>query len=156
MLSPALGYKESKEFTTQVRVIYADTDKMGVVYHAKYLEFFEIGRNEMLRDVQFTYKALEENGVFLPIIEVHLNYLRPALYDDLLTIKTKVYQDAGKLLRFKIACKVFSGDLLITEGYTVHVISNSVGRPIKPPKELYDKLMYRLFGEVFSASTTNR
>lgn len=137
--------KISRPYTTQVRVIYADTDKMAVVYHSKYLEYFEIARNELLREIGFPYKYLEERGVFLPIIEAHLNYSRPAQYDDLLTIKTVVSQDPLKFLRFKITCEIFLGEQLITSGYTVHVISNSTGRPCKPPKDLHHDLFQALF-----------
>ncbi|MDX1921036.1 MAG: thioesterase family protein [Candidatus Caenarcaniphilales bacterium] len=137
--------KSSREFLTQVRVIYADTDKMSVVYHGKYLEFFEIGRNEMLREVGFPYKRLESQGVYLPIIESHLKYFRPAQYDDLLTIKTHVVHDEVKPLRFQIYCKVFCENMLLTEGYTIHITTNSSGRPIKASKDLYNELIGKLY-----------
>ncbi len=140
--------KISREFVTRHRVIYADTDKMAVVYHAKYLEYFEIARNELLREIGFPYKFLEENDVYLPIIEVHLKYSRPAQYDDLLTIKSVVSQDPYKFLRFKIACNVYSEDgTLLTSGYTVHIISNSQGRPVRAPKEIQTPLFKALFNE---------
>lgn len=137
--------RASKEFTTQVRVIFADTDKMGIVYHAKYLQFFEIGRNELLRDIGFPYKHLEERDICLPIIEAHLKYFRPAQYDDLLTLKSQVFQEAGKLLRFRIACSVYCGDELLASGFTVHIVSNSQGRPSRPTRDIYYPLLSKLF-----------
>jgi acyl-CoA thioester hydrolase len=137
--------KKSKPYTTQVRVIYADTDKMGVVYHAKYLEYFEIARNELLREIGFPYKYLEERGVFLPLIEANIKYVRPAQYDDLLTIQTIIAQDPQKFLRFRISCEIYLAGQLITSGQTVHVISSAQGRPCKPPKDLHHDLFEALF-----------
>jgi acyl-CoA thioester hydrolase len=138
---------KSPIFRTQIRVIYADTDKMGVVYHAKYLEYFEIGRNELLREIGFPYKYLEERGVFLPLIECHLNYLRPAQYDDLIEVHTCITQDPYKFLRFKIYCEVYQGEKLLAKGYTIHVTSNSEGRPAKPPKDVHQVLFEAMFGK---------
>src|ERR1035437_5151987 len=73
---------------TKVRVHYGLTDQMGVVYHSRYLEFYEVGRTEAIRQLGVTYKEIEATGVFMPVVDVHSKFLRPAKYDDLLTIKT--------------------------------------------------------------------
>jgi acyl-CoA thioester hydrolase len=101
------------ESTTQIRVRYAETDQMNVVYHGNYAQFFEVGRAESIRHLGFTYKDMEAMGVVMPIVELHSKYIRPAHYDDLLTVKTmlkelpvdhriefhqEVYNEAGKLL----------------------------------------------------------
>lgn len=101
------------ESTTTLRVRYAETDQMNVVYHGNYAQFFEVGRGDAIRQLGFTYKDLEAMGIIMPIVELHCKYLRPAHYDDLLTIKTQlkelptdhriefhqeVYNEAGKLL----------------------------------------------------------
>lgn len=138
-------FKVSQEFCTNIRVIYADTDQMGIVYHAKYLEYFEIGRNEMLREIGFPYKFLEKNNVYLPVIEAHLNYCRPAKYDDLLLIKTIVKREETKSLRVYIHCSIFVENQLMANGYTVHVTSNSLGKPARVPKEIQVPLFERLF-----------
>ena len=98
---------------TQVRVRYAETDQMDVVYHGNYAQYFEVGRAESIRQLGYTYKDIEEFGIIMPIVEFHLKFIRPAHYDDLLTIKTtlkelpadhkiefhqEVYNEAGKLL----------------------------------------------------------
>jgi len=98
---------------TQVRVRYAETDQMDVVYHGNYAQYFEVGRAESIRQLGYTYKDIEELGIIMPIVEFHLKFIRPAHYDDLLTIKPtlkefpadhkiefhqEVYNEAGKLL----------------------------------------------------------
>src|SRR5690349_8321018 len=74
--------------STQVRVRYAETDQMGVVYHSNYFPYFESARAESIRQLGFTYADMEKMGVIMPVVDVHCRYLRPAIYDDLLTIKT--------------------------------------------------------------------
>lgn len=76
------------EASTKIRVRYAETDQMDVVYHGNYAQYFESARTEAIRDLGFTYKDMEAMGVIMPIVELHIRYLRPAHYDDLLTIKT--------------------------------------------------------------------
>lgn len=74
--------------TTQIRVRYAETDQMNVVYHGNYAQYFEVGRAESIRQLGFTYKQLEKMGIIMPIVELQVKFIRPAHYDDLLTIKT--------------------------------------------------------------------
>jgi acyl-CoA thioester hydrolase len=78
------------ESTTQVRVRYAETDQMNVVYYGNYAQYFEVGRVESIRQLGYTYKDMEASGVIMPVVELHVKYLRPATYDDLLTVKTQV------------------------------------------------------------------
>lgn len=73
---------------TQIRVHYALTDQMGVVYHGHYAQFYEIGRTDSLRSLGFTYKSIEASGIILPVIDIHSKFLRPARYDDLITVVT--------------------------------------------------------------------
>ena len=73
---------------TTIRVRYAETDQMGVVYHSNYFPYFESARAESIRHLGFTYADMEKMGVIMPVVDVHCRYLRPAIYDDLLTIKT--------------------------------------------------------------------
>ena len=98
---------------TTIRVRYSETDQMNVVYHGNYAQYFEVARSEAIREMGFTYKEMEEMGIVMPIVELHTKFLRPARYDDLLTIKTQlrelptghriefhheVYNEEGKLL----------------------------------------------------------
>lgn len=73
---------------TQIRVRYAETDQMGVVYHSNYFPYFEVARAEAIREMGITYADMEKAGIIMPVVDVHCRYLRPARYDDLLTIKT--------------------------------------------------------------------
>ena len=75
---------------TQIRIHYALTDQMGVVYHGHYAQFYEIGRTEALRSLGLTYKEVEATGVIMPVTEIHSKFVRPALYDDLITVVTTV------------------------------------------------------------------
>ena len=75
---------------TQIRIHYALTDQMGFVYHGHYAQFYEIGRTEALRSLGITYKSIEEIGIIMPVVEIHTKFLRPAKYDDLITVVTKV------------------------------------------------------------------
>jgi acyl-CoA thioester hydrolase len=101
------------ESITQVRVRYAETDQMNVVYYGNYAQYFEVGRVESIRQLGYTYKDMELEGVMLPVVELNIRYLRSATYDDLLTIKTQlrelptdhkiefhqeVFNEAGKML----------------------------------------------------------
>ena len=108
-----LSKKRMYTSSTQIRVRYAETDQMNVVYHGNYAQYFEVGRAESIRQLGFTYKELEAMGVIMPIVELQTKFLRPAHYDDLLTIKTtlkelpedhriefhqEVYNESEKLL----------------------------------------------------------
>ena len=79
-------------FDTHVRVRYADTDQMQVVYHAKYIEYFEVGRTDSMRSLGITYKDVEQAGIIMPIVSVECKFIKPALYDDFLTIRTSLLQ----------------------------------------------------------------
>jgi acyl-CoA thioester hydrolase len=124
------GYVSSHNY----RVSYADTDKMGVVYYANYLMFFERARTELLREAGLSYKALEESGIMLPVIEASCRYKSSAKYDDLLTLTAKVEEIKG--VRVKISCEVLRDGELLVHGYTVHACVNNEGRLVKAPEEL--------------------
>ncbi len=73
---------------TQIRIHYALTDQMGFVYYGHYAQFYEIGRTEAIRQIGYTYKDIEEMGIIMPVVDIHFRYLRPAKYDDMITVKT--------------------------------------------------------------------
>lgn len=83
------------ESVTQMRVRYAETDQMNVVYYGNYAQYFEVGRVEATRQLGITYKDIEASGVIMPVVELHVRYLRPATYDDLLTVKTVLRELPG-------------------------------------------------------------
>jgi acyl-CoA thioester hydrolase len=86
--------------TTQIRVRYSETDQMGYCYYGNYAQYFEVGRVEALRSLGMSYKALEEQGVMLPVSEFSVKYLSPIFYDDLLTVKTEIYAIKGARIYF--------------------------------------------------------
>ncbi len=115
----------------QVTVRYAETDMMGIVYHANYLPWFEVGRTTLLKEIGVPYKKLEEDGFRLPVLEVAAKYLRPAVYDDTLEVTTTVRE--RPLLRIRIEYEVRRGDELLATGNSLHAFVDREGRPVRPP-----------------------
>lgn len=125
---------------TQIRVCYGDTDKMGVVYYGNYPRFYEIARNEMLRANGVTYKQIEDSGIVWPVRNLSITYLKPAFYDDLLTLRSRV--EEIPLVRLHIKTEVFNpAGELINHGEVVLVSTNPVtGKAVKTPQWLLDIL----------------
>jgi acyl-CoA thioester hydrolase len=124
-----------------LRVRYADTDQMEIVYNGKYLEYFEVGRTEMLRGAGLPYARLEASGTRLPLIEAACRFLRPARYDDLLVIES-VLQGIPSA-RLRIDYRVFreGEDQPLATGHTVHAFQDvRTGRPVRPPALLLSAL----------------
>ncbi len=118
---------------TTYRVIYGDTDKMGVAYHANYLRWFEIGRAEMFRSLGLPYKTIEEKGIFMPISEVYCKFLAPARYDDLVVIETTM--DPSVKGSMKLDYRIFnqSNEELLVHGYTRLAYMDKHGQVTRPP-----------------------
>lgn len=125
---------------TKVRVIYADTDAMGIVYHTNYIKWFELGRNELMRQLGVTYTELEKLGLNLPLTKVSCHYLAPAKYDHLVTVETKF--DYIKRASVKFNSKIWDEhqEKLLVEGYTIHACTNNEGKIRRIPKLLLDLL----------------
>ena len=119
---------------TTYRVIYGDTDNMGVAYHANYLRWFEMGRTEMMRALGLTYREIEARGIYLPVSEVHCKFKSSAQYDDILIIETAL--DSNIKAGIKFDYTIFSGDgrKILARGYTKHPCLNGEGRVIRPPE----------------------
>ena len=122
------------KFDMTYRVSYGDTDQMGVVYYANYLELFERGRTEMLRSAGLTYRDFELAGFLLPVHEAHCRYHRPAHYDDLLTIRSWIREMRG--VRFTVACEILREGELLAEGYVTLACLDSDRRPVRLPEML--------------------
>jgi acyl-CoA thioester hydrolase len=120
---------------TRLRVIYGDTDQMGMVYYANYLRYFEAGRNELLRSLGLSYRAFEEaEGRRLPVVEATVRYRRPARYDDELAIHAAIPEVARASLRFVYAIRrLADGEDLVT-GQTVHACIDAAGKPARIPE----------------------
>lgn len=124
---------------TQIRVRYGETDQMGVVYHGNYALYFEQARTEALRQIDITYKSLEEFGVMMPVVSLHTDFKRSAKYDDLLTIKS--YLRELPTAKIVLDYEVFNeeGLLLATGNSTLVFMDKQTNRPVRCPEHLYQK-----------------
>ncbi|HTU33476.1 MAG TPA: thioesterase family protein [Candidatus Acidoferrum sp.] len=119
---------------TTIRVRYAETDQMGVVYHGNYFTWFEVGRVELCRQLGFEYKRMEaEDDSYIVVAEASCRYKRPARFDDLLTVRTRVTETQRRTIRF--GYEIFNDGELIATGETVHVICDRSGRPKSLPEK---------------------
>ena len=123
-----------------VRVRYADTDQMGVTYHANYLVWFEVGRTDWLRGSGWTYRDMEEAGISLPVIEVFCQYHQPARYDDELEIRTRATALTPVRIRFDYEVVRLADGVAAASGHSVHAALNQAGRPCRLPARVLDML----------------
>ncbi len=126
--------------TAKIRVRYGETDQMGYMYYGNYAEFYEVARVEMLRTLGLTYKGMEEFGVMMPVLELHCKYLKPALYDEEISIKTTIEKMPGVKIHFKY--ELFNEKQeLINIGETLLVFVNiETKRPCLAPAYFLDKM----------------
>jgi acyl-CoA thioester hydrolase len=122
--------------STTVRVRYAETDQMGVVYYANYFAWFEVGRCEALRAAGFTYKGLEAQGVMLPVLEASCRYAQPGRYDDEITVIATGRLLSGARLAFDYELVRSADGTLLATGRTVHAAVNREGRPCRLPPHI--------------------
>jgi len=116
-----------------LRVRYAETDKMGVVYYANYLVWFEVGRADLLRSLGWSYREMEIAGISLPVIEAHCQYLRPARYDDEIDVKTEGRMLSPVRMEFEYQVVRRADGSLAAEGKTVHAALDPSGKPCRLP-----------------------
>ena len=128
------------EHTTKIRVRYGETDQMGYMYYGNYAEFYEVGRVEMLRSLGLTYSGMEASGIMMPVAELKCKYLRPALYDEEITVKVIMDKMPGVRIHFRY--ELFNEKQeLINLGETLLVfIDMKTNRPCIPSTEFLDKL----------------
>ena len=125
-------------YETEVRVRYGEVDRMGVAYHGHYLVYFEHGRTELLRSLGVTYRAVEEAGTLLMVVEAGLRYERPARYDDVLTVRTWLAEVRRVRLRFEY--EVLRDGERLASGHTVLAAADVDGRPRRLPAEIVDRI----------------
>lgn len=132
------------EHKSQIRVRYADTDMMGVVYHANYAIYFEVARTEMFREIDMPYAEMENNGIRLPVVDLHCKYFRPAKYDDLLTVTATMRELPGVRVKFDYLVENQNGEKLC-EGDTTLVFTDiNTGRPVRMPQYV-EKVLQKYF-----------
>jgi len=126
---------------TKIRVRYAETDQMNVVYHGNYAQYFETARAESIRELGFTYKEMEAMDIIMPIVEIHIKYIRPAHYDDLLTVKA-ILKELPTDHRIEFHHEVYNEkEKLLTVGRAVlYFINSKTKERTKMPEVLYEKV----------------
>ena len=130
------GSSRVREAVATVRVRYAETDKMGVVYYANYFVWFEVGRCELLRSLGWNYRDMESEGFFLPVIAAACDYRQPARYDDTLQIRTVGSLLSPVRLEFRYRVLRPEDDVVAAEGHTVHAALDASGRPRRLPERV--------------------
>tara|TARA_B100000508_G_C11433524_1_gene264692 strand:+ start:498 stop:914 length:417 start_codon:yes stop_codon:yes gene_type:complete len=126
--------------TIQFRVRYAETDQMGFVYHGNYAQYLEMGRIEWLRELGISYKKMEATGIMLPVISLNINYLKPAKYDDLLSLKTTLTKKPMARIEFSYELYNNYKELLTEASTTLVFVNMKTNKPMKAPEYLLKKL----------------
>ncbi len=129
-------------FETRLRVRYAETDQMGVVYHSNYIIWFEVGRVEMLRSLGFTYREMEkQDGTHIAVVEVRCRFKAPALYDDSILLRTKLLNVRDSLLHFGYQVLREADGTLLAEGETVHLVVDAAFKRISLPEKYRQRFL---------------
>lgn len=124
----------------ELRVRYAETDRMGYVYYGNYAQYFEVARVEALRKLGFTYKAMEDSGIILPVLDFSIKYIKPAFYDDLLTIVTTIIKPPSARLFFEYETWNEKDELLNKASTTLVFINSELMKPCAPPSAFVESL----------------
>ena len=130
----------SKKNLTKIRVIYADTDALGIVYHTNYIKWFEIGRGELLRELGIPYSQIENMGYNLPLTEVNCHYLSPARYDQIVLIETQIIFVTRASIKFRFLIWDEKQEKTLVEGESVHACINKQGKIVRIPREIIEKI----------------
>lgn len=131
---------------TTVRVRYQETDQMGVVYHANYLVWFEVGRTSFIRERGLSYRDLEDKGIILPVIEANCQYKSPARYEDVIRVETMLSDLSPAKIRFDYRAVRESDEELLAQGFTLHMWVNQDMKPLHLKRKWPD--VYKLLHEV--------
>ena len=126
--------------STKIRVRYADTDQMGYMYYGNYATFYEVGRVEMLRSLGLTYKSMEDSGIIMPVINLKCNYIKPAFYDEEITVKVFIDKMPSLRIHFRYELYNESDDLINMGETTLVFINQELNKACLPSKEFIDKL----------------
>ena len=138
--SVAPGADRATTHASRLRVRYAETDQMGVVYYANYLVWFEVARTDWLRQTGWTYRDMERDGISLPVIEAHCEYRHPALYDDEITVVTRATLVTPVRIRFNYEVTRDDQDAVAAFGHTMHAAVDPSGKPRRLPSHVRDLL----------------
>jgi acyl-CoA thioester hydrolase len=136
--------------TTQLKVRYSETDQMGIVHHSQYVNWFEVGRTDYIKELGLTYREIEEAGFYLPVIGVQVAYSTPAKYDDLITIETSLHSYNGVRLSFKYDAHREVDGAHIAEGITEHCWTTTAMQPVKMQRKWPE--LHKLLLEAFTGT----
>ncbi|MGP1479402.1 MAG: thioesterase family protein [Capnocytophaga sp.] len=125
-------------FDYSLRVRYAETDQMGVVYYGNYPQYLELGRVEWLRSIGFTYKEMEAEGIIMPVVSLSIQYKKPALYDDEITIRTKLCEIPSKKIAFDYEILNEKGEVLCTAHTVLVFVDAKSWRPVRCPEKVME------------------
>ncbi|WP_405605660.1 acyl-CoA thioesterase [Polaribacter sp. Asnod1-A03] len=125
-----------KSYLTKTRIRYSETDQMRVVYHGNYAQFFELGRTEWLRSLGVTYKDMETKGIMLPVISLNCNFIKSALYDDVLTIKTILKKQPMVKIEFDYEITNQNDELICTGSTALVFVNSKTMKPTRCPDYL--------------------
>ena len=125
-------------FDYTLRTRYAETDQMGVVYYGNYPQYLELGRVEWLRAIGLTYKEMEAEGIMMPVVSLQIQYKKPALYDELITIRTKLKDLPSTKIEFDYEILNEKGELLSTANTTLVFVDAKTFRPVRCPEKVLD------------------
>ena len=129
-----------KKNHVEIRVIYADTDAMGIVYHTNYIKWFEIGRTELLRSIGIVYAEVESQGYNMPLTEAYCHYLLPAKYDQIIILETEMEYLKRASIKFNYTLWDECKEKVLVEGYTVHACTNNLGKIVRFPSFIVKKI----------------
>ncbi|MBE7177560.1 MAG: acyl-CoA thioesterase [Mucilaginibacter polytrichastri] len=127
-------------FSTKIRVRYGETDQMGYMYYGNYALYYEVARVEMMRSTGITYRSMEDSGIMLPVLELHVKYLRPAYYDEEITVKVSMDKLPGIKMHLRYELMNEAGQLINTGETTLAFINTKTNRPCLPPEGFLEKL----------------
>jgi len=128
------------EHTTKLRVRYGETDQMGYMYYGNYAEFYEVGRVEMLRSLGMTYTAMEASGIMMPVLELKCKYIKPALYDEEISIKVIMDKMPGVRIHFRYELYNTKNELINTGETLLVFVNMTTNRPCMPQQDFLDAL----------------
>jgi|SRR5690606_10405947 acyl-CoA thioester hydrolase, YbgC/YbaW family len=127
-------------FETKVRVRYAETDQMGYVYYGNYATYYEVGRVELFRSLGFSYKALEDRGIILPVMELHSRFFKPARYDQELTVRVHLREKPAVKIRFEYELFNQEGELINTGDTVLVFVDMKRNKPCLAPRDFLERL----------------
>jgi acyl-CoA thioester hydrolase len=124
----------------QIRVRYGETDKMGYLYYGNYAQYYEVGRVEAIRSLGLSYKEMEDNGIMLPVLDLNVTFVKPAHYDELLTLRTTIVEMPSVRIKFTYEIINPDGDLINYGRTTLVFFDNEKRKPVKAPDYVLEKL----------------